>query len=95
MAQNLIQLCSRILEEHSLEDASDILLRNHGIDIPVSKLINTVGKQSYLDAMRREVSFLRENGISSAQVAELWNELDRPGPDSGPWTEAGVSLLGY
>ncbi|MCP3671153.1 MAG: hypothetical protein GY814_12115 [Gammaproteobacteria bacterium] len=58
------------------------------------KLIKTVGKDAYIAAMRKEVIFLRENGVAFDQIANLWNELGRPGPGSGPWTESSVSLLG-
>jgi len=94
IVQNLDQLCVELLEIHSLEDVSDILLEKHGIDMSVRKLITIVGKGAYIAAMRKEVGFLRQNGIGIEQIADLWNELGRPGPGSGPWTESSVSLLG-
>ncbi len=94
VVQDLDQLCAELLETHGLEDASDILLEKHGIDISVHELIKNVGKEAYIAAMRKEVTFLRENGVAFDQIASLWNELGRPGPGSGPWTEPSVSLLG-
>ncbi len=93
IVQNLEQLCVELLENHGLEDVSDILLEKHGMDISVRKLIKTVGKGAYISAMRKEVGFLQQNGVALEQIADLWNELDRPGPGSEPWTESSVSLL--
>ncbi len=94
IVKNLDQLCAELLQTNGLEDVSDILLEKHGIDMPVRELIKTVGKQAYIAAMRKEVRFLRQNGVAVEQIADLWNELERPGPGSGPWTESSVSLLG-
>ena len=94
MVPNLDKLSAELLENNSIEDVLDILLKDHGIDIPEQKLIKSVGKDAYLTALRKEVVFLRENALSFSQIAELWNELGRPGLNGGIWTEANVSLLG-
>jgi len=94
IVQNLEQVCVELLKNNSLEDVLDILLEKYGIDISVRKLIKTVGKGAYISALRKEVGFLQQNGIALEQIADLWNELDRPGPGTEPWTESSVSLLG-
>jgi hypothetical protein len=53
-----------------------------------------VGKQPYIGSLKKEVGFLHNNGISNEQIAELWNELGRPGPSGADWTKETVTLVG-
>ena len=87
-------LASDMLVSHSIKEVLDMLLQDHAVDIDVTKLIKMVGKQAYLSALRKEEGFLHKNGISNEQVAELWNELERPGPSGEPWSQATVTLVG-
>ncbi len=88
------RLARDLLVSHSIEEALDMLLKDHGIEMDVKTMVKMVGKQPYLGALRKEVEFLHNNGISNEQIAELWNELDRPGPSGAEWSEATVTLVG-
>jgi hypothetical protein len=90
---NLRQVASDLLVSHSIEEVLDMMLQDHGVELTVTKLVKMVGKQTYLSALRKEVGFLHKNGISNEQIAELWNELERPGPGGEPWSKATVTLI--
>ncbi len=93
MVANLSTLAADMLVSHSIEEVLDLLLKNHGVDLDVKKLVKMVGKQPYLGALKKEAEFLHTNGISNQQIAELWNELERPGPSGDPWSTTTVTLI--
>ncbi len=88
------KLARDLLVSHSVEETLDLLLKDHGIEMNVKTMVKMVGKQSYLGALKKEVGFLHNNGISNEQIAELWNELERPGPSGDPWCRETVTLVG-
>jgi hypothetical protein len=88
------KLAQDLLVSHSIEETLDLLLQDHGVEMNVKTLVKMVGKQSYLGALKKEVVFLHSNGISNEQIAELWNELERPGPSGAEWTKETVTLVG-
>lgn len=88
------KLAKELLVSHSIEETLDMLLKDHGVEMDVNTLVKMVGKQSYLGSLKKEVGFLHNNGISNDQIAELWNELERPGPSGAEWTKETVTLVG-
>ncbi len=88
------KLARDLLVSHSVEETLDLLLKDHGVEMNVKTMVKMVGKQSYLGALKKEVGFLHNNGISNEQIAELWNELERPGPSGDPWSRETVTLVG-
>jgi hypothetical protein len=88
------KLARELLVSHSIEEVLDLLLKDHGMEMDVKTLVKMAGKQSYLGSLKKEVVFLHNNGISNEQIAELWNELERPGPGGVEWTEETVTLVG-
>ncbi len=88
------KLARDLLVSHSIEEVLDLLLKDHGIEMNVKTLVKMVGKESYLGSLKKETGFLHNNGISNEQIAELWNELERPGPSGAEWTEETVTLVG-
>jgi hypothetical protein len=94
MVVDTAKLAREMLVSHSLEEALDLLLQDHGVEMDVNTLVKMVGKESYLGSLKKEVGFLHNNGISNEQIAELWNELERPGPSGAEWTKETVTLVG-
>lgn len=88
------KMAKELLVSHSIEETLDLLLQDHGVEMDVKTLVKMVGKQSYLGSLKKEVAFLHNNGISNDQIAELWNELQRPGPSGAEWTKETVTLVG-
>jgi hypothetical protein len=88
------KIAKELLVSHSIEETLDLLLQDHGVEMDVKTLVKMVGKQPYLSSLKKEVSFLHNNGISNEQIAELWNELSRPGPSGAEWTKETVTLVG-
>lgn len=78
---------------HGLEDVIDLLMSDHNIEIDIKSLAQTIGKQAYIAALRRDAADLLDNSISYNQIASLWNDLDRPAFGSENWTGRSVSIL--
>ena len=82
-----------LLQHNGLEDVLDTLLDRHGIDLSLPKLIHLVGKEAYIGALKREAAQLLANAISYEQIANLWNDLDRPALGGPSWSPRSVSVL--
>lgn len=78
---------------HGLEDVIDLLMSDHNIEIDIKSLAQTIGKQAYIAALRRDAADLLNNSISYNQIANLWNDLDRPAFGGENWTGRSVSIL--
>jgi hypothetical protein len=78
---------------HSLEDVIDILMSDHEIEITIDGLAQSIGKQAYVAALRKDAGDLLGNAISYSQIASLWNDLDRPAFGGESWTARSVSIL--
>ncbi|WP_428605977.1 hypothetical protein [Sedimenticola sp.] len=78
---------------HSLEDVIDLLKSDHDIEVDIAGLAQTIGKTAYVAALRKDAGDLLSNAISFAQIASLWNDLDRPAFGGENWTARSVSIL--
>ena len=86
-------LALRLLKKHSLEETAEILLNEHGAEYRLPRLVQLVGQQAYVAALRTEARQLSENAISYQQIAGLWNELRRPPLGADRWSEQSVTML--
>jgi len=82
-----------LLKRNGLEDVLDILLEKHSIDLSLPKLIHLIGKEAYIASLKREAGQLLQNAISYEQIANLWNDLDRPALGSASWNSRTISVL--
>jgi len=82
-----------LLKRNGLEDVLDILLEKHSIDLSLPKLIQLIGKEAYIAALKRGAGQLLQNAISYEQIANLWNDLDRPALGSASWNSRTISVL--
>jgi len=80
----------KILETNSIEDTLVILRKKKGIDVDAKGLIQFIGQDKYLQILQKDIQELTHNMISADQIAEVWNELKRPPPGGGFWTEGKV-----
>lgn len=87
------KLAMRLLQSNGLEETLDILLAEHQVDLTLPKLIHLIGKGEYIAALRKDAGLLLENAISYDQIAQLWNDLDRPAMGSPKWSGRSVSIL--
>ena len=87
------KLAMKLLENNGLEDTLDILLAKHQMDLTFPKLIHLIGKGEYIAALRKDAGMLLDNAISYGQIAQLWNDLDRPAMGGPKWNERSVSIL--
>lgn len=78
---------------HSLEDVIDILATDHDVQINMEGLAQTIGRTVYIAALRKDAADLLDNAISLSQIANLWNDLDRPAFGGESWTARSVSIL--
>ena len=90
---DLGRLATKLLEENSLEDVQEIMREQHGEELSIQQLVRVVGRGTYLHNLKHEVLFMRENSISFAQIASLWNELERPAFGGDRWDAESVAML--
>lgn len=88
-------IATELLEKqgHSLEDVLDTLRADHGVDIDIAGLVQAIGRTVYISALRKDVVDLLNNAISCTQIANLWNDLDRPAFGGESWNARNVSIL--
>jgi hypothetical protein len=82
-----------LVTAHSLEDALDLLLEKHDIDLSLPEFVHLIGRKSYTAALRRDLQELLKNAISYEQIANLWNDLERPALGNDIWNSRSISLL--
>jgi hypothetical protein len=82
-----------LLQDHSPDDALDILRAKHQADCDMNGLVHLAGSETYLQAMAREAEVFRDNRISDQQIADLWNEARRPAPGKPFWDRIAVREL--
>lgn len=90
----LEEVAKSLLHEYSLEDALDLLKRQHGTEADYVGLIHLVGFDAYAEALKKEVVEYQQNFLSFEQIAELWTESKRPVPGGGfLWNAKAVERL--
>jgi hypothetical protein len=88
------EVAKSLLHEYSLEDALDLLKRQHGTEADYVGLIHLVGFDAYTEALKKEVVEFQQNFLSFEQIAELWTESKRPVPGGGLlWNAKAVERL--
>lgn len=75
------------------EEALDELANEHQQSMNLHELIHLAGEKHYLAAMQREAMEFEANRILAEQTATIWNEMSRPAPGGGLWTQRKVEAL--
>jgi len=91
--QKLIETAQELLAIHSFDDVLDILQTEHGVTLNLAQLVNLVGNNIYLVALRREAKEFQSNAISTPQIAQLWSDLGRPPIGDTSWTASSVEMI--
>ncbi len=91
--QKLIITAQELLAIHSFDDVLEILQTEHGITLNLTQLVNLVGNNIYLVALRREAQEFQANAISLPQIAQLWSDLERPPIGDSGWTATSISII--
>jgi hypothetical protein len=86
-------LAIELMGENELEDVLDILSEVHKIEMTMAEFVDAIGNELYIDALRRDARSLTANSISYNQIANLWNDLERPCLGGERWEASGVSIL--
>jgi hypothetical protein len=89
----LANAARELLQEHSLDDALEILQKERQADLTLAGMVDLVGKEAYIGALQREIADYRANAISIDQIAELWNDFGRPPLGDAAWNSISVSAL--
>jgi hypothetical protein len=84
---------TELIETHHVDDTIDIITSEFGKDINYYDLIDVVGKDRYIAALRREAVELQVNCVSPEQTADLWNSSGKPTVGGDRWNETAVSVL--
>ncbi|MCU7935211.1 MAG: hypothetical protein KZQ99_10070 [Candidatus Thiodiazotropha sp. (ex Dulcina madagascariensis)] len=82
-----------ILDTNLVDDAIDLLNKEFSMDVDYLGLIDLVGRDKYIAALRREGMELKMNFISPEQTADLWNGQGKPPVGGERWNATGVSVL--
>jgi len=89
----LWELAIKLLQTHDLEEVPAILLNDSQTTLSLSQLIQLVGNQAYLAALRKDAHRLVQKAVSYEQIAALWNDLGRPTLGGPSWNARNVSVL--
>jgi len=90
---DLAGLITELLKTNGIEDVLDILEAQHNTSLTIEQMIDVVGKEAYIEALRKDAGELSSNSISYNQIASLWNDLGRPALGGVNWNSRGVSIL--
>ena len=82
-----------LIEGNHVDDTIDMLTSEFGREFDFADLIDFVGKDRYIAALRREAIELQVNSVSPEQTAELWNSAGKPTVGGERWNAVGVSVL--
>ena len=91
--QKLIETAQELLAIHSFDDVLEIIQTEHGVTLNLTQLVNLVGNNIYIVALRREAHEFQANAISLPQIAQLWSDLERPPIGDTGWTATSVSMI--
>jgi hypothetical protein len=75
------------------EEAIEILAREHNMDCDMNGLIHLAGTEAYLQSLSNEAELFQQNSILPEQIANLWNEAQRPAPGKPFWDRFLVEQL--
>jgi hypothetical protein len=82
-----------LIDTNHIDDTMEILESEFGKAIDFHELIEIVGNDRYIAALRREAIELQMNSVSPEQTADLWNSVGKPPIGGERWTKTGVSVL--
>jgi hypothetical protein len=82
-----------LIERQLVDDVLETINSEFGKELDYQDVINLVGREKYIAAMRREAEELKQNFISPEQTAELWNSVGKPSVGGDRWVAGAVSVL--
>ena len=86
-------LAIALLENNGLEEVRDILQTEHALTLNMPKLVHLIGNAAYRDALKKDGKQMLQNAITYEQIANLWNDLERPAFEAPNWNPRNVSVL--
>jgi len=84
-----IELLNRLDPESVLDE----LASAHNHPLSLQELIFLAGEKHYIAALKKEAVEFEQNLILSSQTAEIWNEMSRPAPGGGLWSQNKIDKL--
>ena len=82
-----------LLESNGLEEVQDILQTEHALTLNMPKLVQLIGNTAYRGALKKDAELMLHNAITYEQIANLWNDLERPAFGAPDWNPRSVSVL--
>ena len=89
----LAGIAARLLARSPAEEVLKTLAAEHDCETDMSGLLYLVGEERYTQALQREAAELTASYISHEQIAELWNDTQRPAPGGGRWNPEKIAAL--
>ena len=87
------ELAIELLESNGLEEVLGILQTEHAMTLNMPKLVHLIGNTAYRGALKKDGEQMLKNAITYEQIANLWNDLDRPSFEAPNWNSRNVSVL--
>lgn len=86
-------IAAQLMDSMPPEEVIEVLAEKHDAQLDILQLIQLAGEEHYVKVLRREAGEYRLNLISADQTAQLWNDLARPAPGGGLWTDDKINAL--
>ena len=87
------KLAIELLESNGLEEVQDILDTEHALTLSMPRLVQLIGNTAYRGALKQDGELMLHNAITYEQIANLWNDLERPAFGAPDWNARSVSVL--
>jgi len=87
------KLAIEMLESNGLEEVQDMLETEHALTLSLPKLVQLIGNTAYREALKKDGGLMLHNAITYEQIANLWNDLERPAFGAPDWNSRSVSVL--
>jgi len=87
------KLAIELLQNNGLEEVLDILQTEHALTLNMPKLAHLIGNTAYRGALKKDGVQMLQNAITYEQIANLWNDLERPAFEAQNWNSRNVSVL--
>ena len=87
------KLAIALLEGNGLEEVQDVLQTELALTLSMPMLVRLIGNTAYRDALKQDGGLMQQNAISYEQIANLWNDLERPAFGATEWNARSISVL--
>lgn len=91
--EEIREVAQQLVKTEDLEDVLEILKVKHGVELNLPQLVELIGKEPYLNVLRKEASLMVDKGLTYEEISIAWNDLGRPALGASKWEAKAISLL--